>query len=66
MNLDIDVVAIAGGFIFSIIWLVRLESKVLYLEKSTDAHWKKLDEFNDKLDSISQSLARMEGKLENK
>lgn len=64
MSLDIDIVAVIFGFILSIIWLVRLEAKVLYLEKTFDIHTEKLDEVKEKLDKISESLARLEGKFE--
>lgn len=51
--------------LFCVIWLIRLEAKVLYLEKDNDEHWKKLDDVQMKLDSIAESLARLEGKLSN-
>jgi hypothetical protein len=47
-------------------WLVRLEAKVLYLDKDREEHWEKIDDMQRKLDKISDSLARLEGKLENK
>jgi dsDNA-binding SOS-regulon protein len=49
---------------FSVVWFVRLEAKVLYLEKQEKDHWDKLDEMQDKLDKIAESLARLEGRLE--
>ena len=51
---------------FSLIWLIRLEAKVLYLEKDREDHWQKIDAMQDKLQEIAQSLARLEGKLENR
>lgn len=66
MTLDFDVVAATFGFICGIVWMVRLESKVLYLEKSDKSHWEKLDDMKKKLEQISESLARLEGKLETK
>lgn len=52
-----------SGF-FSIVWFVRLEAKVLYLEKSKDKDSEKLDAMQIKLDHIAESLARLEGKFE--
>lgn len=52
-----------SGF-FTIVWFVRLESKVLYLEKSKDKDSEKLDAMQVKLDHIAESLARLEGKFE--
>jgi len=63
VSFDIDIVAIGGLILIGIIWFVRLEAKVLYLEKSTDAHWDKLEEMKEKLDKIAESLARLEGKF---
>lgn len=63
ISLDIDIVAIVGGFIFTIIWLVRLEAKVLYLSKAFDSHAEDMNDVKEKLDKISDSLARLEGKL---
>lgn len=58
-----------------IVWLIRLESKVLYLENDhkkeveakmleQDKIWEKLNELQTTLTNILQSLARLEGKLE--
>ncbi len=67
LSIDVDVLGIIGGFIFSIIWLVRLEAKVLYLEKALNSHTeymtKSYNDVKEKLDNISDSLARLEGKL---
>jgi chromosome segregation ATPase len=49
-----------------IVWLIRLEAKVVYLERESEEHWHKMDEVQKKLDSIAESLARLEGKLESK
>jgi len=62
------------GFIALIVWLVRLEGKVNFNEKTLQTHqnWQQLmDEKHQNLDSkivnelseIKQSLARLEGKL---
>ena len=55
---------LAVSLFFTIVWLVRLEAKVLYLEKQEGEHWDKLDAMQRKLDKIAESLARLEGKLE--
>ncbi len=54
------------SFLFSLVWLIRLEAKVLYLEKAQYEHWSKLDAMQNKLQEIAESLARLEGKLESK
>lgn len=48
------------------IWLIRLEAKVLYLERDRNEHWNKIDAMQNKLQEIAESLARLEGKLETK
>lgn len=55
---------IVACFLAGLVWLIRLEAKVLYLEKDNEDHWNKLDEVQKKLDGIAESLARLEGKLE--
>lgn len=60
----VDLWPVILSFSFSIIWLIRLEAKVLYLEKDREEHWSKLDAMQDKLQEIAEALARMEGKLE--
>lgn len=54
-----------AGILFCVIWLIRLEAKVLYLEQDKDDHWKTLEEMQRKMDLIASSLARIEGKLSN-
>jgi type IV secretory pathway component VirB8 len=60
-----------------IAWLIRLEAKVMYLErdfndkKNLDVSkeqkiWEKMDEMRDMMTNILQSLARVEGKIESK
>lgn len=51
---------------FFMIWLIRLESKVLYLERDRNEHWNKIDAMQTKLQEIAEALARLEGKLETK
>jgi hypothetical protein len=57
--------------VFLIVWLIRLEAKVLYLEKEHEMRlendkeiWNKFDNMQKLLSQIMQSLARLEGKLE--
>ena len=49
-------------------WLIRLEAKVMYLEKDHDenkkAIWEKIKTIESMLLKISESLARIEGKLD--
>jgi hypothetical protein len=59
--------------ILVIVWLIRLESKVLYLEKDNISRsekdkmiWEKFNELQTTLTGILQSLARLEGRLESK
>ena len=59
----IEIWPVFVSIIFAGVWLIRLEAKVLYLEKNQSSHLEKLDQMNNKLQEISESLARMEGKL---
>jgi hypothetical protein len=63
------------SLVFVLVWLVRIESKVLYLEKAHDDEvknkqalddqiWEKLDEVQKSLSKITESLARLEGRLD--
>ena len=54
-----------GGLIAFVMWLVRLEAKVMYLEKDKKVIWSKLDEIQKCMTLILTSLAKIEGKLEN-
>jgi hypothetical protein len=54
-----------------LVWLVRLEAKVLYLEKDRkldlerqESLWNKLDSMQVTLTTILTSLAKLEGKME--
>lgn len=64
---------IVGGVIF-IVWLIRLESKVLYMEKDNDRYreesstreeklWMKIDMLVTKMETVVTSLAKLEGFL---
>ncbi len=61
-----DIWPVVVSFLFSYAWLIRLEAKVLNMEKQNNKTDKLLDQMKEKLDSISESLARLEGKLEYK
>ena len=65
------------SLVFVIIWLVRLEAKVLFLDRSHEEFMKnnkemekeireKLDEIKESVGKISESLARFEGRFEGK
>jgi hypothetical protein len=47
-----------------VVWLIRLESKVLFLEEDKKDKWEKIDKIQEKLERISESLSRLEGKIE--
>lgn len=63
------------SLVFVLVWLVRIEAKVMYLEKAhedevknkqalDDQIWAKLDEVQKSLSKITESLARLEGRLD--
>ena len=54
---------IGTSFAF-VVWLIRLEAKVLNLESDGRNKWEKLDRMQNKLDEIAESLARLEGRLD--
>ena len=54
------------SFGLGLIWLIRLEAKVLQLETEHNTVNNKLDSMQNKLIEIGESLARLEGKLEGK
>lgn len=66
-----------AGLIGLIAWFVRLESKILYLEKDHEnqkhsnnkkdsAMWDKMNSIQSTMNDIQQSLARIEGRMEHK
>jgi len=62
---------IVGYIIALTAWLIRLEAKILYIEKDqqkkTDSDkimWDKIDDMQNGMSGIQQSLSRIEGKLE--
>lgn len=55
---------IAASFMVGVVWLVRLEAKVLVLESEKTSMSVKLDALQVTLTAISVSLARLEGKIE--
>ena len=64
MSYDVDIVAIIFVAVAGLIWGVRLEAKVLYLEDSMKNQWTKFDDMKLKIDKIAESLARLEGRLD--
>lgn len=54
------------GVMFGVIWLVRLEAKVLYLEREKKMVWIKLDAIQVTLTEVLISLGKIQGKLETK
>lgn len=63
-----DLIYFAIAAIGVVIWNVRLEAKVLYLEKDYDlnkeAVWEKLKDLQTSMNLILQSNVRIETKLE--
>jgi hypothetical protein len=55
---------VLGSVLFFVVWLVRLEAKVLSLENDKTSMNVKLDALQVTLTSIATSLARLEGRLE--
>ena len=62
---------IVAAFICVFAWAIRLEAKVLYLEKHNEnteekdkAIWAKFDVMQSTLTAVLQSLSRLEGRLE--
>ena len=53
-----------SGFVFFVAWLVRLEAKVLNLENDKNSMGSRLSDMQKTLMDISNSLARLEGRLE--
>lgn len=69
MESALNIVYLLGGSLFFVIvWCIRLEAKVLYLEKSAEENrnsiWEKLESFQNTLMSLTQGISRIEGKLE--
>jgi hypothetical protein len=75
--MKIELSTLIIGFLSGLVWLIRLEAKVLYLEKDHDTHktevkeketlmWAKVDGLTASMNLVLQSLARLEGSLQNK
>lgn len=54
----------------TVVWFVRLESKVLYLEKDHENHkqdfkilWTKIDNLQTNINEVREAVARIEEKL---
>lgn len=57
---------VLGSVLFFVVWLVRLESKVLALENEKTTLYQQLKSVQDTLAIIATSLARLEGRLESR
>lgn len=57
---------VLGSILFFVVWLVRLESKVLALENEKATLNQQLKSVQDTLAIIATSLARLEGRLESR
>jgi hypothetical protein len=70
MEWFVQLVEVMVMAIAALIWFVRLESKVMYLEKKVDLLSQDHSEFKtkvyDQLTSIKESLAKIEGFLQGK
>jgi hypothetical protein len=68
----IVVVGIIAGYIVALsAWMVRLEAKILSIEKdqkrkdtSDEKIWAKIDSLQNNMTGVLQSLSRIEGKLD--
>lgn len=54
---------IVGAAVSGIVWFVRLEAKVKYLEADHESHKNKTDLLTQQLNTIATSLAKIEGFL---
>lgn len=73
-SIIVGILSIIGVLIGFIAWFIRLEAKVLYLEKDHDEHKKngseqmekmaiKIDAFQITLNQVLQGIARLEGQI---
>lgn len=72
------ILATIGGLFFAaVIWLIRLEAKVIYLEgdhiklelaskEKERVMWEKIDALQNSLNQLLQGIGRVEGKLDAK
>ena len=72
----IDLWPIFLSLMFLIIWSIRLEAKVMYLEKDHEAHkvivsekdkllWAKWDDLQKTLNLVLQAIGELKGKIDN-
>lgn len=54
---------IAGAIFSTIVWFVRLEAKVKYMEEDQKSHKDRTDLLTQQLNTIATSLAKIEGFL---
>lgn len=63
----ISIVTLLSILVGVVAWNIRLESKVMNLEKNhadnVESVWKKLDDVQKNVIDVLQSVARMEGKI---
>jgi hypothetical protein len=57
-------ILVSGGM--ALVWFVRLESKVLYVEKEQESSKKEMISLQNTLNTLLLSVGRVEGKLDNK
>jgi len=73
MNIGWDFVIAS---VLAVIWLIRLEAKVLYMEKDNARYreeslnkeeklWEKIDNMTEKMQNILTALAKLEGYISN-
>ena len=71
-----NLIHLIAPVVVTIIWLIRLEAKILYLEKDHITHkndykdqyslmWAKIDFLSNNISMIMQSLARIEENIKN-
>ncbi len=78
MQVDIgSIITVAVLLLGSFAWLIRLEAKVIYLEKDHDEHkangdkkitdmWLKIESILSTLNQVAQGVARLEGQITKK
>lgn len=75
LDLILKLWPIFGCFGFGVVWFIRLESKVAYLDKDHSnlvvavkekdlAMWSKIDSIQTTLNQLLQAIARLEGKMD--
>ena len=65
MTFSVEITAIVGAIFLCVIWFVRLEAKVLSMEKNETVVWKHIGAMQTDIRNILLSLSRIEGSLNN-